>query len=228
MALELFGHPFSSYTWKALIPLYETGTAFTFRNISGSDHPENEAAFLQLWPVGKFPLLVDDRVPVMESSVIVEHVAPGLIPADPDAAREVRMLDRIFDNHVMMPVQAVVAEHLPFLTLTPDMARVPRARARRWTRSIRGSMRSSQGEHGQPARISRSLTVRAAQRCSTLIGCRRFRRALPRSAPIAHGCSRARRLCAWSMKPGPIATSSRSARPIAIDRQRSLPCRFPM
>ena len=128
MALELFGHPFSSYTWKALIPLYETGTPFTFRDISGDQHPENEAAFLAHWPVGKFPLLVDDGVPVMESSVIVEHVAPGLIPADRDAAREVRMLDRIFDNHVMAPMQAVVAEHLPFLTPAPDEARVARAR----------------------------------------------------------------------------------------------------
>lgn len=128
MALELFGHPFSSYTWKALIPLYETGTPFTFRDISGDQHPENEAAFLAHWPVGKFPLLVDDGVPVMESSVIVEHVAPGLIPANRDAAREVRMLDRIFDNHVMAPMQAVVAEHLPFLTPAPDEARVARAR----------------------------------------------------------------------------------------------------
>ena len=127
MALELFGHPFSSYTWKALIPLYESDTPFTFRDISGNDYPENEAAFLAHWPIGKFPLLVDDGVAVMESSVIVEHVAPGLIPAAPDAAREVRMLDRIFDNHVMTPVQAVVSEHLPFLTPTPDQARIARA-----------------------------------------------------------------------------------------------------
>lgn len=124
----LYGHPFSSYTWKALIPLYETGAPFTFCDISGDQHPENEAAFLAHWPVGKFPLLVDGDVPVMESSIIVEHVAPGLIPADRDAAREVRMLDRIFDNHVMAPMQAVVAEHLPFLTPTPDAARVARAR----------------------------------------------------------------------------------------------------
>ena len=58
----------------------------------------------------------------------MEYVAPGLIPADAAAAREARMLDRIFDNHVMAPVQAVVAEHLPFLTPTPDAARVARAR----------------------------------------------------------------------------------------------------
>lgn len=128
MTLELFGHPFSSYTWKALIALYEVGVPFEFRNIAGDEHPENEAAFKAHWPVGKFPLLVDDGVPIMESSVIVEHVAPALIPADKDAAREVRMLDRIFDNHVMTPMQTIVAEHLPFLTPTPDAARITRAR----------------------------------------------------------------------------------------------------
>ncbi len=126
--LELFGHPFSSYTWKALIALYETGAPFQFRNIAGDEHPENEAAFLAHWSVGKFPLLVDEGIPIIESTVIVEHVAPGLIPLDTDAAREARMLDRIFDNHVMTPVQAVVAEHLPFLTPTPDAARIARAR----------------------------------------------------------------------------------------------------
>lgn len=127
--IELFGHPFSSYTWKALIPLYETAIPFTFRNIAGDEYPENVAAFQDHWPVGKFPLLVDDGGPVMESSVIVEHVAPALIPQDALAAREVRMLDRIFDNHVMTPVQAVVSEHLPFITPTPDPARIDRARA---------------------------------------------------------------------------------------------------
>jgi glutathione S-transferase len=126
--LQLFGHPFSSYTWKALIALYEAEVDFEFRNIAGDEHPDNEAAFLGHWPVGKFPLLVDDGIPIMESSVIVEHVAPDLIPADPVAAREVRMLDRIFDNHVMTPMQSVVAEYLPFITPAPDAARVARAR----------------------------------------------------------------------------------------------------
>lgn len=129
MKRELFGHPFSSYTWKALIALYEVGTPFDFRNIAGDQYPENEAAFLEHWPVGKFPLLVEDGVPIMESSVIVERVAPRLVPEDADSAREVRMLDRIFDNHVMTPVQAIVAEHLPFITPTPDDARVARARS---------------------------------------------------------------------------------------------------
>ena len=127
MTLELYGHPLSSYTWKALIALYEAGRPFEFRNIAGDEFPENQAAFLAHWPVGKFPLLVDDGEPIMESSVIVEHVAPDLVPAD--GAREVRLLDRVFDNHVMTPTQAVVAEHLPFITSAPDQGRIARARS---------------------------------------------------------------------------------------------------
>jgi glutathione S-transferase len=127
VTLELYGHPLSSYTWKALIALYEAGRPFEFRNIAGDEFPENQAAFLAHWPVGKFPLLVDDGEPIMESSVIVEHVAPDLVPAD--GAREVRLLDRVFDNHVMTPTQAVVAEHLPFITSAPDQGRIARARS---------------------------------------------------------------------------------------------------
>lgn len=125
----LFGHPFSSYTWKVLIALYDADIPFEFRDVSGQDHPENEAEFLAHWPVGKFPLLVEDGTPVMESSTIIERVAPHLIPDDRAAAQEVRMLDRIFDNHVMSPMQAVVSEHLPFIATTPDPARIARARA---------------------------------------------------------------------------------------------------
>jgi glutathione S-transferase len=107
MALELFGHPFSSYTWKALIALYEIGTPFEFR-VLDAEYPENGAALAAHWPVGKFPLLVDAGRAVMESSTIIEYVAPSLIPADRDTAIEVRMLDRIFDNHVMNMMQQVV------------------------------------------------------------------------------------------------------------------------
>ena len=87
------------------------------------------AELVGYWPIGKFPLLVEDGVPMMESSIIVEHVAPELVPADREQAEEARMLDRIFDNHVMSPVQAIVAEHLPFITATPDENRITRARS---------------------------------------------------------------------------------------------------
>ena len=40
MSLQLFGHPFSSYTWKVLIALWTDETPFMFRML-GPDHPGN-------------------------------------------------------------------------------------------------------------------------------------------------------------------------------------------
>ncbi|MBA3895558.1 MAG: glutathione S-transferase family protein [Sphingomonadaceae bacterium] len=131
--MQLFGHPFSSYTWKALIPLYENETPFEFREL-GPDYADNGAELARRWPVAKFPLLTDGDETVMETTSIVEYldaVHPGatrFIPDDAAVAREVRMLDRIFDNYMMGPMQAVVGEHLPFITERPDLARVARAR----------------------------------------------------------------------------------------------------
>ena len=48
--LTLYGHPFSSYTWKALIPLYANGTEFEFREIMPGD-----AFIAKAHPAGKFP-----------------------------------------------------------------------------------------------------------------------------------------------------------------------------
>lgn len=115
--IELFAHPFSSYCWKVLIALWENQVPFVYRAL-GPDHPGNGAELARLWPVAKFPLLVDNGQPVMESSIIIEHLqrrAPGrvrLIPNDVEEALEVRKLDRIFDNHVMANMSRVVADAL--------------------------------------------------------------------------------------------------------------------
>ncbi|WP_183726807.1 MULTISPECIES: glutathione S-transferase family protein [Paraburkholderia] len=112
MSLALYGHPFSSYTQKVLVALYENGTPFEFRVIGpGSPHA---ADWLQRWPLRKFPLLVDGARNVAETSIIIEYLHlmhPGpvrLLPADPMAALDVRFLDRFFDLHVMTPVQRAV------------------------------------------------------------------------------------------------------------------------
>lgn len=113
MSLALYGHPFSSYTQKALIALYENGTPFEFRQI-GPDQPDNAAEWLRRWPLRKFPLLVDGERQFVESSIIIEHLQlahPGpvkLLPSDPEAALHVRFLDRFFDLHVMFPMQQAV------------------------------------------------------------------------------------------------------------------------
>ena len=58
MVMQLFGHPFSSYTWKALLAFHETGTPFEFRMLDG-EHADNGAKFSAAWPVSKFPLLIN-------------------------------------------------------------------------------------------------------------------------------------------------------------------------
>ncbi len=132
--IDYFGHPFSSYTWKGEIALIEKGADYAFRPID-PDHPDNYAELQRHSASGKFPLLIDAGTALFEASIIIEYLdrkypnAPHLIPADPEAALRVRLLDRVFDNHVMTPVQAVVNEHLPFITATPDPARVERPKA---------------------------------------------------------------------------------------------------
>src|SRR5262245_4992953 len=115
MALVLHGHPFSSYTQKVLMALYENATPFTWRVLDGPPAFEELAT---LWPIKLMPVLVDDGTPVAESSIIVEHLAlnhPGsvrLIPGDPRMALKVRFLDRFFDLYVMAPMQKIVGDRL--------------------------------------------------------------------------------------------------------------------
>ena len=115
--LALYGHPFSSYTWKALIPLYANGTPFEFREV-GPDHPEHAMFIGEAHPAGKFPVLEDGDTVVVEATSIIEYLAvqhPGpapLIPTDPAAAVTTRMLDRVFDNYVMASMQRVVNAYI--------------------------------------------------------------------------------------------------------------------
>jgi len=116
--LALYGHPFSSYTWKAQIAFHASGLDYAFRAV-GPEHPEHgEFLVGHAGPWGKFPVLADGDAVLFEASVIIEHLAvhypgaAGLVPAERDAAIAVRMLDRVFDNYVMRPMQEVVNEHL--------------------------------------------------------------------------------------------------------------------
>lgn len=126
--LQLYGHPFSSYTWKALIPLYANGTPFAFRNLGDGD-PSDQAVVAAAGPSGQFPVLRDGGTTVFEATAIIEHLDlhhPGparLLPADPAAANRVRMWDRVFDLHVMAPMQQAVARKIADPSLSADEAR---------------------------------------------------------------------------------------------------------
>lgn len=132
--LELFGHPFSSYTWKALIALYANDTPFAYRMLD-QDHPDHGAFVQGASPLGKFPVLRDGEHVVFEATSIIEYldvVRPGpnrFVPDDRAPALPVRMMDRVFDNYVMAPMQAIVSAHLS-APGSPDPAAVSGGRER--------------------------------------------------------------------------------------------------
>lgn len=119
MALTLYYHPLSSYCHKVLVALYERDVTFAPRLVNLGDAADR-AELAAAWPMVKFPVLRDDARgrDVAESSIIIEYLdlhAPGphaLIPADRDEALDVRLWDRVFDNYVHAPMQAIVADRI--------------------------------------------------------------------------------------------------------------------
>jgi glutathione S-transferase len=119
MSLTLHFHPLSSFCWKALIALYENDTPFAPHLVNLGNEAER-AAFLKLWPIGKFPVLRDDATDrtIPESSIIIEYLDnqyPGrtrLIPADAKLALQTRLRDRFYDLYVHLPMQKVVGDRM--------------------------------------------------------------------------------------------------------------------
>jgi glutathione S-transferase len=119
MSLTLYYHPLSSFCWKVLIALYENGTPFKPVSVNLGD-PDERAALLKLWPIGKFPVLRDGarNQTVPESSIIIDYLDrfyPGrtrFTPTDGDAAWRTRLQDRFYDLYVHLPMQAIVGNRL--------------------------------------------------------------------------------------------------------------------
>src|SRR5205085_6500281 len=109
--LELFVHPFSSYSWKVLIPIWADGTEFVYRQVP--EDQETYAELKRLWPFGRFPVLVDNGQVIPEATCIIEHLQAHHRGANvwiPEGApgRRVRFLDRFFDLYVQGNMQPAV------------------------------------------------------------------------------------------------------------------------
>src|SRR3712207_6812433 len=98
MSLTLYMHPLSSFCHKVLIALYERGTPFTPRIVNLGD-ADDRAALLAAWPMGKFPVLLDEARgrAVPESTAIIEYLdwrfpgSPPLLPQDDVLRFEARL-----------------------------------------------------------------------------------------------------------------------------------------
>ena len=112
MALALYFHPLALFCHKVLMALYENGTPFE-GHIVDLVEDVSRARFLDLWPVGKIPVLRDenkDRT-VPETTIIIEYLQqhyPGsrpLLPADPAEALNARLWDRFYDQYLQVPME---------------------------------------------------------------------------------------------------------------------------
>jgi len=114
MTLRLYYHPLSSYSWKVLIALYENATPF--EPVVVDETTGDELA--RIWPIGKFPVLIDRGENVPESSAIIDYLDryhPGAVrftPADPDLAWRVRLRDRFFDLHIHEWMGRIVVDRI--------------------------------------------------------------------------------------------------------------------
>jgi glutathione S-transferase len=119
MALKLYFHPLASFCHKVLIALYENDTPFIAHVVDLADR-NSSAGLLDLWPVGKIPVLHDpstNRV-VPETTIIIEYLDlhyPGRHPLLPEQEAErldARLWDRFFDLYVQVPMQKIVTDRL--------------------------------------------------------------------------------------------------------------------
>ncbi|WP_315899559.1 glutathione S-transferase family protein [Roseovarius atlanticus] len=115
MTLKLYSHPLASFCHKVLIAFYEAETPFEPLMVDLGD-PGDHARFLDLWPVGKMPVLRDEgrNETIPEASIIIEYLDqnyPGvqtMLPADPATCLRARLWDRFFDLYVQEPMQKIV------------------------------------------------------------------------------------------------------------------------
>ncbi|MGA7999792.1 MAG: glutathione S-transferase family protein [Bradyrhizobium sp.] len=138
MSLKLHFHPLASYCHKVLIALYENDTPFAPNMVDLSNQDER-AALLQMWPIGKFPVLHDAArgQTVPESTIIIEYLdrhypgATRFVPADVDRAWQTRLSDRFYDHYVHEPMQKIVGDRLrPESKKDPHGVEEARARLR--------------------------------------------------------------------------------------------------
>jgi glutathione S-transferase len=218
MSLTLYYHPLASFCHKVPIALYENETPFT-AEIVDLGNAEESARFLDLWPVGKIPVLRDDRLDrtLPETTIIIEHIdrhysgAQPLLPRDETERLDTRLWDRFFDLYVQVPMQKVVTDRL-----RPDGEHDPRGVA-----DARDALATAYGmlEGGSPtgpgrrAKPSASPTARRRRLCSMRASWCRSLTPTRTWRPISNGLSRARPLPGSSTRRGHGSGISPAGRP---------------
>ena len=124
--MKLYAHPFSSYSQKVLIALYENATPFEYRSL---EEPSAKTELASLSPLKRFPVLVDEGRTILETTTIIEYLQIH----DPGRGRLIR--DGDAGRHSSMPIERTKFRPLTSICgrIAPAYWLIPRSRAR-WTR----------------------------------------------------------------------------------------------
>ena len=133
--MKLYYNPLSTYSQKVMIAFNEKDIAYDGEVVDLMT-PEGRAAYEQIYPIGKLPFLKpSDDWQVPESTAIIEYLddnfaqTPRLIPAGGgDAARQVRLMDRMADLYFNDPVTELLFQGFGFRAKDDERA----ARARKF------------------------------------------------------------------------------------------------
>lgn len=124
--MKLYFNPISLYSQKVLIALHEKQVEVEHNVVNLMDE-EARAAFREIYPIGKVPLLMIDDYMIPESSIIIEYLeghypvhGTTLIPVGVDASRKVRFLDRINDLYLINQVGSLF-----FANMKPEAEQNP-------------------------------------------------------------------------------------------------------
>lgn len=113
--MKLYYHPISTYSQKVLIALYKKNLEFEPEIVQLMD-PDGRAKYLDIYPMGKIPYLIDGEQRIPESSIIIEYIddkaEPKLIKGNAAERRKIRFKDRMFDLYLNNNVATLLFQSL--------------------------------------------------------------------------------------------------------------------
>ncbi|WP_017317988.1 glutathione S-transferase family protein [Mastigocladopsis repens] len=114
--MKLYYAPASSYSQRVLIAMYEKSADFTPVEVNLFE-PKSREEYMEINHFAKIPTLATDKGNVLfEANIIIEYLdqyfqnTTRLIPADPEQALEVRMLERTIDVYINGGREALFAD----------------------------------------------------------------------------------------------------------------------
>jgi glutathione S-transferase/RNA polymerase-associated protein len=131
--IKLYEHPLSPYAQKCKIALYEKNVEFEalIPDLLSARRSTSELAAAN--PRQEVPALIDDALAIFDSTVILEYIedrfpTTPLLPRDPKARAEARMIEDAMDTHYE-PINWGLGEIRWFKRAEGERARVIEARA---------------------------------------------------------------------------------------------------